>query len=172
MLENMVKDALRPIRFNQGRGYYFATRLDGIEMLFADRPEMEGRDMSAVMDLEGRYVVPDMIAIVKTAGEGYYRYLWTKPGHPDKGFPKIAFVKLFEPFNWLIGTGDYLDEVEAEIKAEVVDRLESVQFGTDGYIFAGGYDGVSVMGPVKGRSMLASQRCRGCQNRARADRRR
>jgi PAS domain S-box-containing protein len=154
MLEKMVTDALRPIRFKGGRGYYFASRLDGTVVLFADQPEMEGRDMSGDRDLEGRYVVPDMIAIVKAGGEGFYRYLWTKPGHKSKGFPKIAFVKLFEPFNWLVGTGEYLDDATAEIKNEVIQRLESVHFGKDGYIFAGSYDGISVMGPVKGRNML------------------
>jgi signal transduction histidine kinase len=44
-IEKMVKDALRPIRYNRGRGYYFATRLDGVEQLFTDRPEMEGKNL-------------------------------------------------------------------------------------------------------------------------------
>ena len=39
-LKDMVREALREIRFNDGRGYYFATALDGVEQLFADRPEM------------------------------------------------------------------------------------------------------------------------------------
>jgi hypothetical protein len=37
-LEKMILEALRPLRFDDGRGYYFATRLDGIELLFADHP--------------------------------------------------------------------------------------------------------------------------------------
>ena len=41
-IKKIIKDALRPIRYNKQRGYYFVTRLDGVEILFADRPEMEG----------------------------------------------------------------------------------------------------------------------------------
>jgi hypothetical protein len=41
----MILEALRPLRFDDGRGYYFATRLDGIELLFADHPELEGKSM-------------------------------------------------------------------------------------------------------------------------------
>ncbi len=154
-LEKLVKDALRPVRFNHGRGYYFATRMDGIEMLFADRPEMEGRNMLSLRDLEGRFVVRDMIDIVMANGEGFYRYEWTKPGHDaHEGFSKIAFVKLFKPFGWLIGTGEYLDDVESGIKTETIKRLEAMHFAKDGYVFAGRYDGVAVTRPGKGRNLL------------------
>ena len=111
--------------------------------------------MLELRDLEGRYVVRDMIDIVMANDEGFYRYKWTKPGHAThEGFPKIAFVKLFEPFGWLIGTGEYLDDVEAGIKDEVIKRLEAIRFAKDGYVFAGRYDGVAVTGPGKGRNLL------------------
>ena len=42
-IKAMVREALRPIRFNDGKGYYFATSLDGVEELFADRPFLEGK---------------------------------------------------------------------------------------------------------------------------------
>ena len=41
-IKQMILEALRPIRFERGIGYYFVTRLDGVEMLFADKPEIEG----------------------------------------------------------------------------------------------------------------------------------
>lgn len=49
-LKKIVKDALRPIRFSEGKGYYFATRMDGVEILFADRPEMEGKNLLDMRD--------------------------------------------------------------------------------------------------------------------------
>ncbi|MCK4784787.1 MAG: cache domain-containing protein, partial [Desulfobacteraceae bacterium] len=124
-IQKIVKDALRPIRFNTGRGYFFAFNLKGIEELFADRPEMEGKDMLPVQGAKGEYVVRDMLDIIKRDGQGFYEYTWTKP-NKEGYFPKIAFVKLFEPFGWAIGTGEYLDDVGNDIQNEVVEFIEQM----------------------------------------------
>ena len=153
-LKKIIKDALRPIRYNNQRGYYFVTRLDGVEILFADRPEMEGLNLIDMQDTQGKFVIRDMIAIIKESGEGFYRYAWTKPNMVGKDFPKIAFIKHFEPFDWLIGTGEYLDNVVNDIQQEVLARIEKITFGNDGYIFAGQWDGLSLVAPAKGRNMI------------------
>jgi PAS domain S-box-containing protein len=145
---------LRPIRYNNQRGYYFVTRLDGVEILFADRPEMEGLNLIDIQDTQGKFVIRDMIAIIRESGEGYYRYTWTKPNKSGKGFPKIAFIKHFEPFDWLIGTGEYLDDVVNDIQQEVLARIENITFGDDGYIFAVQWDGLSLVTPQKGKNVI------------------
>jgi PAS domain S-box-containing protein len=153
-IQKMIKDALRPIRFNHGRGYYFATNLNGIEELFADRPEMEGKDMLPIRGGRGEFVVSDMIDLVKRSGEGFYEYAWSKPGKEGNGHRKIAFVKLFEPYEWLIGTGEYIEDVEEDIQKETVERIDQISFGKDGYIFATRWDGLVLAGPGKGKNMI------------------
>lgn len=144
-IKTLVKDALRPIRFNDGRGYYFATQLDGIETLFADRPELEGKDLWDMQDTDGKYVIRDMAQIAETHGEGFYQYLWTKPGEEGNRFPKIAFVKYFEPFHWFIGTGEYLDDVSADIQKEVIARINTIRYGDAGYFVIMHKDGTILM---------------------------
>ena len=156
-LQYLVREAIRPIRFNNGRGYYFATSLTGIEELFADRPELEGKDLIKMQDTQGNYVIKDMIQIAKEKGEGFYEYLWTKPMMKGGGFPKIAFIKYFKPFDWFIGTGEYLDDMEKEIQQEVIERISKIRFGKDGYIFAFRYDGIYVSHITKkyiGKNMI------------------
>ena len=153
-LKQVIKDALRPIRYNKQRGYYFITRLDGVEILFADRPELEGLNLIDMQDTQGKFVIRDMIEIINESGEGFYRYTWSKPNGAGKDFPKVAFIKHFEPFDWLIGTGEYLDDVVNDIQQEVLARIENITFGEDGYIFAGRWDGLSLSGPAKGRNMI------------------
>lgn len=152
-LQGLVREALRPIRFGKGKGYFFATRLDGVEQLFADRPSFEGKNLLAMQDTEGRYVIRDMIHLVKQHGEGFYRYTWTKPEQPGKSYQKISYIKRFAPFNWFIGTGLYLDDVEQQLKSEVIEYIEQIHFGSDGYIFAGQWDGLVLSGPSKGENM-------------------
>jgi len=153
-LKKMIKDALRPIRFNNGRGYYFITRLDGLEILFADRPELEGQNLMEMQDTQGKYVIRDMVDMIKTQGKGYYRYTWTKPGHRSMDFSKVSYIMHFTPFNWLIGTGEYVDDVADDLKQEALERIESIRFGDGDSIFAGQWDGLFLTGPEKGRRIM------------------
>jgi len=153
-IQQIIIDALRPVRYNNQRGYYFITRLDGVEILFADRPEMEGLNLIDLQDSQGKFVIRDMIDIVRNSGEGFYRYTWTKPKSIGENFPKIAYIRHFEPFDWLIGTGGYLDDVVQDIQQEVLARIENITFGDDGYIFAGQWDGLSLINPAKGKNMI------------------
>lgn len=141
----MIKNSLRSIRFNNGRGYYFATNLNGTEELFADHPEMEGRNLIDLRDTNGKYVIREMIDIANTSGEGFCEYMWTKPGMQGNDHPKIAYVKKFAPMNWLVGTGEYMEDVESDIKTEILNRIARIRFGSDGYIFVVSFDGVTLM---------------------------
>ena len=64
-LEALIEDAIRPIWFNKGRGYYFATDFNGVTHIFADRPELEGTSIIDMQDADGRYVIRDMIDLAK-----------------------------------------------------------------------------------------------------------
>ena len=140
-IREMIRDALRPIRFNDDRGYYFALALNGVVELRADHSGLEGVDMLRFGDAKESSVVREMIDLVQKSGEGYYHYDWTKPNAPDRNYPKIAFLKLFEPYGWILGTGEYLDDVASEIKTEVLDRLVNLRFGAEGYFFGSTYQG-------------------------------
>ncbi len=140
-IKKMIKDALRPIRFNKGRGYYFAFDMNGIETLFADRPELEGKNMMESMGGKGEYVVRDMIEIVKAKGEGFYSYTWSKPGETGMKHLKIAYVKYFEPYGWGIGTGEYLKDAENEVQDEVLGIISTLRFEKKGYFFGSLYGG-------------------------------
>jgi PAS domain S-box-containing protein len=153
-VEILVRETLRPIRFNEGRGYYFATRLDGVEMLFADRPELEGKNLHDKRDTHGAYVIRDMIELVKDRGEGFYSYTWTKPGSTSNMHLKISFIKLFEPFDWLIGAGEYPEDVEEDLKREGLDWIKNIQYENDEYIFASKWDGLCLTRPAEGRNMI------------------
>lgn len=151
-IKTMIKDALRPIRFNHGRGYFFAFDMNGVETLFAVQPEMEGQGMLDVRGGQGEKVVFDMLSLVRESGEAYYSYTWTKPGNTGF-FPKTAFVKEAAPLGWVIGTGEYVDDVEDDIQKECLTWISNITFGDGGYVFVGQYDGLSLTEPQAGRNM-------------------
>lgn len=94
-----------------------------------------------------------MIGIAQTMGEGVYDYLWTKPETQGRGHRKLAFVKHFPKLNWFIGTGEYLEDAEADLKESNSASDGGSRFGDNGYIFAGTLGGISLVGPAKGQNM-------------------
>jgi len=151
-IEALIKQALRSLRYNDGRGYYFAFTLEGVETLFEIRPEMEGTNMLQVRGGEGEFVVSDMLAVIREDGEGFYKYTWPKPNQQGS-FPRVAFVKLFKPIGWVIGSGEYLDYVEKDIQEECLKWISNIKFEKDGYVFAGKWDGLSLSGPETGKNL-------------------
>ena len=62
-------------------------------------------------------------------------HTWTKPNTSGVTAPKLAYVARFAPFNWVIGTGEYLDDTEKEIKREVLDRVDHMRDGDNEVLF-------------------------------------
>lgn len=84
-------------------------------------------------DLEGKPPHPDYLylyidfeeTVNKGNGEGFYPYEFTKPNEPDTLlFPKLSYLKLFEPLGWVIGTGVYIDHIDnmVAMKTEALNK--------------------------------------------------
>ncbi|MGW8192630.1 MAG: cache domain-containing protein [Desulforhopalus sp.] len=141
-LRSMIIELLRPIRWNNGRGYYFAGRAtSGVIDLFADEPYFEGKSAEEFQEITGSDVIGEISAIVRDKEAGLYRYNLIKPQFPGRSFSKIAFVKYFPPLDWFIGAGIYNDDLEDSLQHEVLDRIRNIRFGKDGEVFCFRVDG-------------------------------
>ncbi len=155
VLKETIVEALRPIRWNTGKGYYFIgdTKQRNI-VLHSSNPEFEN------MPLESAELLNDNLTAFKEISEkrgaGFYRYLNTKPGEGDDLFPKLGFIKYFKPYNWFIGTGVYLDEMLGRTQDAVLKRMEEIRFGNNGYFICIDKNGNTIadLEPLrKGRSI-------------------
>ncbi|MBN2706294.1 MAG: cache domain-containing protein, partial [Deltaproteobacteria bacterium] len=140
-IERLMVAALSPVRYAQGQGYYFIARLNGLGILFPGNPEFEGRGLLDLQDAQGRYVIRDMSAIVRQAGEGFYGYHWSRPGEKEQNQKKIAYVKRLEDSDWFVGTGLYVDDVEERIKVDLLNAISRIKFGREGYVFVNRFSG-------------------------------
>lgn len=131
----LILSALSPVRFDEGNGYYFVNSLDGRNLLVAGRPDIQGKHYSKLESKDEQAVIAASIAIAKKQQEGILEYDWTKPGLQGESYAKISYVKLFEPFNVIIGTGLYLEDVEEDAKRELLKEIASIKYGTNGYFF-------------------------------------
>ncbi len=153
-IKQLIHDALYAVAWDNGRGYYFAEDMDGTERVNRNNPELEGKNILDLKDSEGNYIVRDILSVARSKGEGFCSYFWNKPDEPGKLVPKLSYVKYFKPLEWVIGNGKYLIDEENIIKDEILSRIEKIQYGTDGYIFVGQWNGLSLSEPSRGANML------------------
>tara|TARA_Y100001960_G_scaffold251831_1_gene268763 strand:- start:735 stop:3212 length:2478 start_codon:yes stop_codon:yes gene_type:complete len=137
----IITDALRDIRFNNGRGYFFIYKTEGMNVMHPLLPRVEGTSLWDFKDVRGSYIVREMGEQVKLNGEAFYRWWFVKPDNKNKEFEKIGFGKYFEPYDWFIGTGDYVVDVENDIKQTVLAWIKNLRFGDFGYVFVLDADG-------------------------------
>src|SRR6056297_787745 len=141
-IKQMIKDVLRPIRFDHKDSYIFIGDLNGYDVLYPTAPHLEGKYIYDLQDDMGNYIMRDEINMVKTQKEGFVTGYWKRPGYDDNiTHKKTSFVKLFEPYNWYIGTGEYVEDFEKEVQKEVLERLSKIRFSQEGYIFVNTYNG-------------------------------
>lgn len=134
-VKQLIVETLRSLRFKQDGGYFFITSLDGTEVLFADKPELEGMNLLNMQDTTGKFVVKDMIDIAENSGEGSYEYHWSKPDVAGNNYLKVSYVKHFQPYGWVIGTGLYVADIEKKMQKKLLTEISQIRFGEQGYIF-------------------------------------
>lgn len=141
-IKKLIIDALRNVRFNSGRGYYFIYENSGKNVLLPHNRELEGKDFWNYQDAKGSYIIRDMTNLLSKNNEAFYEWYWYNPTNPDKQRRKIGLVKKFEQLNWLIGTGEYLEDFEKEIQERVLGNIKEIRFGNNGYFFIINYDSI------------------------------
>ncbi|RXJ91757.1 hypothetical protein CRV01_01310 [Arcobacter sp. CECT 8983] len=135
-ITKLIKDALRQIRFLSGRGYFFIFSMKGTSILNASFPKIEGKDLWEYQDAKGTFLLKEMSAILKKQDEVFYDWYWNKPDYENNPeYLKVGFFKKFEPYDWFIGTGEYMHDFTKEVKKEALEVVQNLEYKNDGYIF-------------------------------------
>ncbi|WP_296058732.1 cache domain-containing protein [uncultured Amphritea sp.] len=141
-MKKLLVEALRDIRFFDGRGYYFIDQMDGTAVLLPTVPQLEGGSLLDNQDDTGHYIMQGLIDAVSNsqqAGFSYYR--WYAPDNDQQMKDKIAYAAVFEPYNWIVGTGDYLYRFENDLKPRIYNYIRNIRFGHTGYFALTDNDG-------------------------------
>lgn len=138
VVASIVREAIRPILFNEKHGYVFILALDGEAILYPVDQSIEGTNFLTNNVGGGPEVIKNLIRIAREKGRGFYHYDWTMPGDPSGSLhKKISYVTLFEPLGWVIGTGEYIENLDVLARSSVVqDFSDSMNLDTTDYFFA------------------------------------
>jgi PAS domain S-box-containing protein len=119
-------EELRRLRYGpESKDYFWINDMHPYLIMHPYRPDLEGKDISGFSDPSGKKLFVEFVKTVKSGGAGYVDYQWQWKDDPLRIVPKISYVKGFDPWGWIIGTGIYVEDVRAEIAA-ITRRLTAV----------------------------------------------
>jgi methyl-accepting chemotaxis protein len=107
--KKLAAQRLGKLRYEE-KDYIWINDLQPRMVMHPYKPELNGTDLSDVKDPGGKRFFVESAKVCKEKGGGFVDYLWPKPGASEP-VPKISYVKLFEPWGWVVGSGIYIDDL-------------------------------------------------------------
>jgi methyl-accepting chemotaxis protein len=108
---------IRGLRYDS-QEYFWINDLTPTMVMHPTNPKLEGQNLSGFKDPDGKELFNEMVRVSKANGSGLVNYRWPKPGSSDP-VAKTSFVSLFQPWGWIIGSGVYVDDVQAQFQTQV-----------------------------------------------------
>ncbi|MBS9782244.1 MAG: cache domain-containing protein [Arcobacter sp.] len=136
-----INDFLNTYRFNEGRGYFYIYDLNGTNLIHPIKKHIVGKN---VLKKDFSYIsegVRKIFSSFKNKNETFCEIKWDKPGDTKKLYDKITYNRIFKPYNIVIGTGEYLEEYEDNLKKRILKYLNHHTYSKNGYVFIIDYKG-------------------------------
>ena len=109
--KSAAREALREVRYDNS-DYFFIIDTKANYVLMPPKPASEGQNASEVKDTNGKMLFQEIVAAGQRGGD-FVEYVFPRPGQ-QKSEPKLSYAASFTPWGWVLGTGIYIDDVEAE----------------------------------------------------------
>ena len=149
-----ARNSLRGLRYGED-DYYFGFDTSGVYFLHGANATLEGQQKMEMQDANGKKIIREMIAVAK-AGGGFVDYWFPRAGQ-QQAEPKLSYATLFAPWNWVIGTGIYIDDVDKEFRqsAWLLGGISAVLLGA--LVFFGYLVSRSVLNQLGGEPKAATE---------------
>ncbi|PLY08203.1 MAG: chemotaxis protein [Arcobacter sp.] len=145
-LKEIIKTVVESSKYGES-GYFWINDFDATIVMHPIKPALNGKNMSDYTDKNGKRIFDEFAKVGKNSGSGFIDYVWPKPGF-EKPQAKVSYVKVFEPFNWVIGTGEYVDNVTEKLKEEALHAIGEMKYGKNGYYWINDSNAKMIMHPI------------------------
>ena len=113
--KKLAADEVREMRYGEA-GYFWIDESDGTNVVLLGN-DTEGTNRMETKDADGYQMVKEIIRVAVEDGGGYVDYVFPKEGETESS-PKRSYSAYFEPFDWVVGTGNYTDYIDDTIAAQ------------------------------------------------------
>ena len=146
-LKHRIKTIVSESRYGKN-GYFWINDTKAVIIDHPIKPKLNGRDLANFTDKGGKKIFSEFANVASRSGEGFVDYVWPKPGF-EKPQNKVSFVKMFKPYNWIIGTGAYVSDVTSGMQKEALKTIAQMRYGENGYFWIQDTSSKMVMHPIK-----------------------
>ena len=127
--QERAKTRIRGLRYGaDGKEYFWINDMQPQIVMHPYLTELEGQDVSTYADPSGKYMFMEFVETVRKNEAGYVDYMWQWKDDPTRIVPKLSYIRGFEPWGWIIGTGVYIEDVDSEI-ANITQKLTRIFTG-------------------------------------------
>ena len=127
--QSRAKKRIQSLRYGpENKDYFWINDMHPKMIMHPYVNELNGRDISDYKDPNGKLIFVECVKVVKENGEGYVDYMWQWKDDPNVIVSKISYVKGFKPWNWVVGTGIYVEDVKNQI-AVITKKMTLICFG-------------------------------------------
>lgn len=114
-------ESVRALRY-ESSNYFWINDEHPTMIVHPMKPALDGKDLSDLKDPAGTHVFVEFVRAAQAPDGGFVRYLWPKPGK-DQPVRKLSYVRKFAPWGWVVGTGIYIDDLEASWRHTAIQAL-------------------------------------------------
>ncbi len=132
-LKTDIKELIKAMRYGEN-GYFWINDLDAKMIMHPIQTSLNNKNLFSFRDKNGKKIFKEFVKIAKEKEEGFLSYVWPKPGF-EEAQEKVSFVKLFKEFSWVIGTGEYIEDVSERLKEEAIKTISQIRYGVNGYFW-------------------------------------
>jgi methyl-accepting chemotaxis protein len=126
-LDEAQKGALSTIKQmrygEEGADYFWVNDFTPTMIMHPIKPEMDNQDLNDYLDASGKLMFVEFVDICKASGAGYTNYYWQYGTDANRIEPKLSYVKSFEPWGWIVGTGIYTVDIDETIGASTLQAI-------------------------------------------------
>jgi len=136
-MTEISRNLIRNLRIEtETAGYYFAVdKKTGMAIVYPPDPSKEKTSLPLLRDIHGVSLVPQIVELGKQQKNGYLTYIAPKlDDNTAQTYVKISYIDTVEPMGWVIGTGVYLDEIEDQIKEDILEIFSDMEFSTNRHV--------------------------------------
>ncbi len=132
-IKDIITTSLRPFSWNQSESYIWVMDYSGVHYLLENKKLIPGKSFINFQDAQGRYIVQEESAICQNKKEGYLWDTFTKP-NANEQYKQVAFVKTFTPYNWCIGSAEFLDTATKKTDRFLFNLINQIDRLGDHYV--------------------------------------
>ncbi len=150
-------NVIKSMRYGKS-GYFWINDYDATVVMHPLKPKIIGKNMRSSRDGDGKQHWLEFINTVKADGEGFVEYTFLLKSKNIVA-PKIAYIKGFKPWNWIVGTGIYVNDVDEIFNNQLKTQFIEISIFLVVILLINQLISNSIVGPVQALSEIINKVC-------------